>query len=397
MPMRPARLLLRGGTVVSPGALPAQAMLVVDGVVAWVGADAAAPPAGPETAVVDLAGRLVTPGFVDAHVHVSATGLALTSVDLRSAGDRDAMLAALARGAASTTDAVLLAQGWDESRWPDPRLPSQRELDEAVGDIAVYASRVDSHSAVISTSLARRCAGIERADGWSGDGRVEREAHHQARAVANDLVPDHARAEAIRAALRHAAALGITAVHELNAPHLAPPGDFARIAAVTSSEPLPEVVGYWDSLDRTPPAGSTVRGFAGDLCADGAIGSRTAALAAPYADADTAGHLYIDRARVRDHVAGCTREGTRRGSTSSATAPWRRSPPVSGQRRAWWGRRRCERRATASSMSRCRATPTSRRWPSSASSRACNRPSTPRGARPARCTTSGSAGVAPGP
>ncbi|MGH3372403.1 MAG: amidohydrolase family protein, partial [Nocardioidaceae bacterium] len=103
-------------------------------------------------------------------------------------------------------------------------------------------------------------------------------------------------------------------VHELGAPHISPPGDFDLVRQVRTAQPLPEVVGYWGALDGVEAARELgCVGAAGDLCMDGAIGSRTAAMLAPYADADTAGHLYLDAGQVRDHVVACTEAGIQAG------------------------------------------------------------------------------------
>ncbi|PZF81950.1 amidohydrolase family protein, partial [Micromonospora endophytica] len=98
--------LYRGGALFCPAEPSATALLVRDGRIAWLGADADAPVAD---RVVDLDGALVTPAFVDAHVHVSDTGLVLSGLDLsgvRSAGELLAAVAAFAAGLPG--DAVVL-------------------------------------------------------------------------------------------------------------------------------------------------------------------------------------------------------------------------------------------------------------------------------------------------
>ncbi|MCL1871851.1 MAG: amidohydrolase family protein, partial [Promicromonosporaceae bacterium] len=132
--------LYRNGLIHSATDPFAQALLVDDGVVAWIGADdTAAGLAARADRVIDLDGALVAPGFVDAHVHTLETGLALESVDLSPAGapTRAAALEAIAAGARGLDAAdpaggeVLLAFGWDEQAWPE-RHPLTREgLDAA--------------------------------------------------------------------------------------------------------------------------------------------------------------------------------------------------------------------------------------------------------------------------
>jgi predicted amidohydrolase YtcJ len=127
-----------------------------------------------------------------------------------------------------------------------------------------------------------------------------------------ELIPQSDRSEAIHAALRAATSKGIGMVHELGAPHISPAGDFALIDALDGV--LPEVVGYWGELDTAVALELGLAGAAGDLCMDGAIGSRTAALHTPYSDeGSTAGHLYLTADQVAEHVLACTEVGLQAG------------------------------------------------------------------------------------
>jgi len=256
----------------------------------------------------------VTPGFVDAHVHLSKTGFALQTVDLGHAATLVKALDMLTGHARGNDAVVLFAHGWDESRWPEGRPFTGAELDRAVGNRVAYASRVDAHSAVVSSALVERDPGISALDGWRGDGVVERDAHHAARSVVDALRTRADRERALLMALRQASRAGITSVHEVNAPHIAPYDDAEIVAALRAEHALPEVVGYWGALLGGEWADEPgVAGFAGDLCVDGALGSRTAALSSPYADADTGGHLYLDDIQIRDHVVWCTEKGVQAG------------------------------------------------------------------------------------
>ncbi|MBA2559084.1 MAG: amidohydrolase family protein, partial [Propionibacteriales bacterium] len=105
---------------------------------------------------------------------------------------------------------------------------------------------------------------------------------------------------------RFAASQGIGCVHEVNAPHIAPFDDLALIAELTSSEPLPTVVGYWGELFGGDADAEAVSGYAGDLNVDGSIGSHTAYLRDAYADAPTRGYGYLNAEQIGKHVAYCT-------------------------------------------------------------------------------------------
>ncbi|MZE77916.1 amidohydrolase family protein, partial [Streptomyces sp. SID5475] len=114
-------VLLRGGTVHSPADPFATAMVVERGRVAWVGSEGAADAfADGVDEVVRLDGALVTPAFTDAHVHLTATGLALTGLDLSGArGLTEALDLVRAHAAARPGDRVLLGHGWDAGDWPE--------------------------------------------------------------------------------------------------------------------------------------------------------------------------------------------------------------------------------------------------------------------------------------
>lgn len=314
--------LYRGGSVYSPADPFATAMLVAGDTVAWVGSDDAAAGHAPHAdEVVDLDGALVTPAFVDAHAHVTETGLALTGVDLGSATSLAQALSRVEDAARRGGGRPILGHGWDERAWPEQRPPTRSELDRAAYGGAVYLSRVDVHSAVVSSSLAQ-AAGLRDLPGWSEDGRVERAAHHAARdATRSDLSPGR-RADLQRTALQAAAAAGIGSLHEMSAPHIGTDEDLRGLLALAAAEPLPQVLAYRGELVGDEEAaravvariGVRLLGLAGDLCVDGSIGSRTAALREPYTDAPgTAGHAYLDAAQVRDHVVACTRAGLQAG------------------------------------------------------------------------------------
>ncbi|MGV4983519.1 amidohydrolase [Streptomyces sp. NPDC001709] len=307
----PNTVLLRRGEVHSPADPFATAMVVESGQVAWVGSEGAADAfAEGVDEVVDLDGALVTPAFTDAHVHTTATGLALTGLDLSGAPSLDAALALVRDfAAARPDDRVLLGHGWDAARWPGGRPPTRAELDEATGGRPLYLSRIDVHSAVVTTALLDLVpAGIPREDA-----PLTRDAHHAVREAAFAAVTPAQRAEAQRTALAHAASLGIGSVHECGGPQISSEDDFTGLLKLAAEEPGPRVVGYWaeQNVDRARDLGAV--GAAGDLFADGALGSHTACLHEPYTDADHTGAAYLDAEAVAAHVVACTEAGLQAG------------------------------------------------------------------------------------
>jgi hypothetical protein len=178
----------------------------------------------------------------------------------------------------------------------------------------VYLSRADVHAAAVSPALLARCPGIEATTGYSVTGHVTVDAHHATRAVALASVTPAQRADAQRAARARAAALGIAAVHECGGPQIGGEDDFTGLLRLAADESGPLVYGYWGELGAVGKAlelGAV--GAGGDLFADGALGSHTAFLRAPYADRDTRGHGYLDGSQVAAHLVECARAGIQAG------------------------------------------------------------------------------------
>ncbi|WP_432958962.1 amidohydrolase [Micromonospora haikouensis] len=306
-------ILYRGGVLHCPADPRATALLVRDGRIAWLGVDAEAPSAD---RVVDLAGALVTPAFVDAHVHATDTGLALSGLDLsgvRSAGQLLEAVSVFAAGLPG--DAVVLGHGWDESGWDDVALPDAAAVGRAAGGRRVYLSQASIHSALVSEALLAACPEVVSAAGFDASGWLRRDAHHVVRAAAFGSVTRAQRVAAQRRALAHAASLGIAAVHECGGPEISDEEDFTGLLGI-SGRGVPEVYGYWGELlgaARARELGAV--GAGGDLFADGALGSRTAHVSAAYLDGEpgACGHGYVSAEQVRDHVLDCVAHGVQGG------------------------------------------------------------------------------------
>ena len=307
--------LLRGGRVHTPAHPEATALLVEDGTVRWAGDDTRTPPPADPDRVVELGGALVTPAFVDAHVHATSTGLALEGLDLSGAGSLAEALDTVEAAARRAGGRPLLGVGWDETRWPERRPPTRAELDRAAYGGLVYLSRVDVHSAVVSSALLAAAPGVRERAGYAESGHLTTDAHHAARAVAREAMTPGQRRDAQRAALRRAAALGVGCLHELAGPDISSADDVAALLSLASAEPAPEVVPYWGELGGIDTARALgAAGAAGDLFADGSLGSHTACLSMPYADApETSGHAYLDAGAVARHTVECTRAGLQAG------------------------------------------------------------------------------------
>lgn len=286
-------------------------MVVERGHIAWVGSEGAADAfAQGVDEVVDLDGALVTPAFTDAHVHTTSAGLALTGLDLTGAASlTDALRLVRAYAEGRPGDRVLLGHGWDAARWPERRAPRREELDEAAAGRPLYLSRIDVHSAVVTTALLDLVPAVS----VRGDEPLTRDDHHAVRRAALAAVTPTQRAEAQRAALDRAASLGIGSVHECGGPDISSAEDFADLLNLARERSGPRVFGYWADRDLEQAKELGAIGAAGDLFVDGALGSHTACLHAPYADAGHTGTGYLDAADVAAHVAACTEAGLQAG------------------------------------------------------------------------------------
>jgi predicted amidohydrolase YtcJ len=297
-----ASLVLRGGRVWAGKGLPGgTAIAVKDGRVLAVGSDAEiAPLVGPRTRVVELGGRLVVPGFNDAHVHFLSGGFGLLSVDLRGAKDEEEMAARLAAHARTLPKGTWILEGnWDHETWPSKALPTRQTIDAATPDHPVFVQRLDGHMS-LANSLAMRLAGITRETPDPPGGTIVRDAQGAPTGIFKDLAADlvgkavpepshEMNLRAARAALAEAARVGVTTIQ-----------DNSSIDALRTYQDLRArgeltarmyVWRYFSSLDDLDKAG--VRTGLGDewirlgaikILSDGSMGSGTAAFFEPYSD-----------------------------------------------------------------------------------------------------------------
>jgi predicted amidohydrolase YtcJ len=258
---------------------------------------------GAQTQVIDLAGRTVTPGWVDGHCHLSGLGGALENVSLRGVASEDEVLRLVVEAAKDRAPGEwLVGRGWDQNLWGG-EFPTKKELDAAVGDRPVSLRRVDGH-ALWANSAALALAGVTRDTKDPPGGKILRDAKGEPTGVFVDNAMDlieakipSASAEVVERRIRAAAAYaierGLTGVHEMGIDDAT--AEVYRRLAMAGDLPL-RVTGY---LSADPAVAKTLRTRRptdlddGDayfslrgikLYADGALGSRGAALAADYSD-----------------------------------------------------------------------------------------------------------------
>ena len=187
-----------------------------------------APPVVPRTGQIGPDGRhrrgkvgvgtVTTAAFVDAHVHATATGLALTGLALHDVTSLAGLLDRVEVVSRAGRGRVVLGTGWDDTGWPERRPPTRQELDRAAYGGAVYLARVDVHSAVVSSALLAATAGVRAEQGYDDSGHLRLDAHHAVRRTAYAGITPDQRRSAQRATRAHAASLGIGCLQEMSGP-----------------------------------------------------------------------------------------------------------------------------------------------------------------------------------
>jgi predicted amidohydrolase YtcJ len=257
----------------------------------------------PGAARIDAGTATVIPGLIDAHGHVSGLGLTKLRVDLAGTNSRAEVLERLRAFARDLpAGAWLVGRGWDQNDWPEKQFPTAVDLDAAFPDRPVWLSRIDGHAGW-ANSVAMRAVGRDLSGDWQPDGgRIMRDAGGKPTGIfvdgAMDLVDaampelDPAIAErALELGMQAAVAHGLTGVHDAGV-SLA---TLRRYQALADAGRMPLRVYAladgnsaaldWlcsDGLYRHPSGRLQMRAV--KLYADGALGSRGAALIEDYSD-----------------------------------------------------------------------------------------------------------------
>ncbi len=302
----PADLIVVSGNVVTmdEAAPRVEAFAVKNGAVVALGTtrEIEARYAAPD--VLDLKGRTVLPGLIDAHGHVMGLGRALRSLDLVGTESAEAIAALVADAAASRPPGGwITGRGWDQNDWLAKAFPTHGVLDRAAPEHPVWLTRVDGHAGW-ANARAMELAGITRDTPDPDGGRIERDEDGEptgvfvdnAQALMAEAIPtpDDAEREArLGAAQARILEVGLTGVHDMGV-NLAELevyrrwADEGRLAfrAVVYLGADRETLDWWDAGEWTAPPTDhphlVVRGL--KMYADGALGSRGAALLAPYSD-----------------------------------------------------------------------------------------------------------------
>ncbi len=248
---------------------------------------------------IDLGGGAAFPGLVDAHVHLGGVGMQAMMLNLVGAPSIAALRRSLADYAHTHPQGPIIGRGWIETHWPEGRFPNRGDLDGVVSDRPVYLQRIDGHAG-LTNSAGLALAGITDATPDPQGGRIERDAHGTATGMlidnAKSLIesrlppPTHEmRRQALRQATQLYASRGWTGACNMSTSG-EEAGLFAELAAQNDLPIRTDI--YLTPEDADPvlqrgpyqDASGLVRVRGVKLYMDGALGSRGAALLAPYSD-----------------------------------------------------------------------------------------------------------------
>ena len=335
--MASADLVFTGGTVRVSGRRTTEAMAIGGNRIAATGSAAEiAELIGPRTEVVDLGGRAVLPGFVDAHVHPTHGGMSLIRCDLRGAGSAAEAVERVARYAREHPDQQWITGGGWELSWFAGGVPHRSLLDVVVPDRPVYLPNRDAHGAWVN-SRALELSGVHTGTPDPDDGRIERDPdgspqgtlHEGATRLVANRMPAPTfddRVAALLAGQAYLHSMGVTGWQD------AIVGDYlgwldpldVYLAAAESGRLTGRVVGalWWDRnrgreqiddlLARRERAGGPAgtgrfRATSVKIMQDGIAENFTAGMVAPYLDVDGhgggTGLSYVDPAALREYAS----------------------------------------------------------------------------------------------
>ena len=327
-----ADLIVVNGTVytVDEAHPRASAFAVRNGRIIFVGSDREARMlAGSATQVIDARGNAVIPGMVDAHAHLLGLGTSLRNVQLAGSKTYDEVIARVVdRSKSMKAGEWIVGRGWDQNLWPDKKFPTHELLSRALPNNPVVLTRIDGH-ALLANAMALRAAGVTAATRDPDGGRIERNADgspagvfvDNAQGLVSRSIPAATQAQtrqAIIAAIAEANKWGLIGIHDAGASRrtidiyesLAREGRYSLRNYVMVSGDSANVRHYLGLGPRTAMYNGRIWVKSFKLYSDGALGSRGAALLAPYSDdANNTGLLVTPAAEVQRIATASLRRG----------------------------------------------------------------------------------------
>src|SRR5215831_12740500 len=256
---------------------------------------------GPQTKVIDASGKLLLPGFNDAHVHFIQGGAQLDQVQLTDAATPKEFARRITGQVKKTRKGEWILGGrWDETKWPNQKLPTKGLVDPVTGDVPIFVERYDGHEA-LANSAAMKLAGVDAKTPEVPGGVIMRDASGNPTGIFKDsamtliykAIPPmthEQRLRAARGALKHAASLGVTSVQHMN-PEFADVAVYSELAEkgelTTRIYAVPMETEWRDQAKvgiRHAWGSSYLRLGAVKGYADGSLGSRTAYMFEPFID-----------------------------------------------------------------------------------------------------------------
>lgn len=309
-------LLLTNATVYTgnPAQPRAEAVLVIDGRIAYVGPSAETlRRAPPDARRIDLQGQTLLPGLTDSHAHLSGIGWRELYFDLTGVESLAALQQRLRERAAKDQSAWIVGRGWIESRWTPAAFPTRTDLDKAATSRPVILERIDGHAIVVN-SLALKIAGITRDTPNPSGGEILKDPVtgeptgmliDNARALVEKLVPPPTKEElklALETGANRSVRLGWTQLQYAGTTdaeiallcqlYAEDKFKLRLYAAIGGPSPDAERLLTLGRIDKSCDDRLTVRGI--KLYMDGALGSRGAALLAPYSDSPQSQGLLVN-------------------------------------------------------------------------------------------------------
>ena len=319
-------LVIHGGPIytgIASGPI-VEAVRIRDGRIAFAGSLQDARAGGVGARVIHLRGAAAYPGFADSHMHLLGVGLSALQLDLTGVASLAAMLERLRAYAAAHPTGPITGRGWIETHWPEHRFPTRADLDAVVANRPVMLGRADGHAVAVN-SAALALAGITDATADPNGGRIERDAsgvatgmlidNAEALAAARFPTPSEAvKREALRLAAQLYASRGWTRLVDMGVDR----ADYSLWEHLVATDEFPLAADIYISgadadfvLERGPFQDATGRLRVGGvkLYMDGALGSRGAALLAPYSDAPGSGLLLTPLDEMRTIMARARARG----------------------------------------------------------------------------------------
>jgi predicted amidohydrolase YtcJ len=323
--------LKAGDTDPAPGR--ASAVAIRAGKIVAVGGDAAMLALkDAHTKTVDLKGAFAMPGFNDAHTHMAPAGRQRLTLDLDNVASLAAMLAQVQAYAEKLGPGEwILGGGWDHTKWPGAKLPTRQDLDAVSAGHPAFLERTDGHIAIANTA-ALKAAGITDTTPNPKGGQIDRDADGHATGILREgptlalvekVIPAPSlavRRKAIELSMQDALSHGVTSIQDFSDWE-----DFLAMEEMEHAGTLHLRIAEWidfnlpvavlDERRRSHPADDPLlhltflKGFM-----DGSLGSRTAAMNAPYADdPNNYGIARYDQGKLNQMAAARAADGFQLG------------------------------------------------------------------------------------